>query len=438
MASKIQLVSLRLNQLQQALAAGNTNALELFWQEVARQGTPLVEAVEDNDGEVWVTFLWRAAEPVENVVVVGQLASAGQDFAGNQMAHWPKTGLWYKSYRLRADLRAAYCLSPNDSLVPFHQVEDWAARTATWQPDPLNPRTLKVPEHETLLSILELPAAASQPWFEPRPGVPAGEIVSHRLQSHILDNERTVWVYTPPGYSAAVEACGLLILFDGWAYLDVIKAPTTLDNLLADGLIPPFIAVLVDIVDFGVRSRELPCYPPFADFVTQELLPWITQQYRIAADPARRIVGGFSFGGLAAAFIGLRHSGQFGNVLSQSGSFWWKPEDELEPEWLARRFAVNEKVELKVYLDVGALETEPALENGPSMLVANRHMRNVLQAKGYPVHYAEYAGGHDYLAWRGSFAEGLMALVETKLAGGHSRVDQITLSSSTGDRRDAS
>jgi enterochelin esterase family protein len=415
MSSNSQLISPRLKQLQQALAAGNTTALELFWQEVAQQGTPLVEAVENNDEEVWVTFLWRAAEPVENVVVIGQLAS-GQNFAENRMAPLPKTNLWYKTCRLRSNLRAAYCLSPNDSLIPFHQVEDWAARTATWQPDPLNPRTLQVPEHETLLSILELPAAPPQPWFEPRPGVPTGDMVSHRLHSRILDNERTVWIYTPPGYSAAAEACGLLILFDGWAYLDVIKAPTTLDNLLGDGLIPPFIAVLVDIVDFGVRSRELPCYPPFADFISQELLPWVSQRYRVAPDPARRIVGGFSFGGLAAAFMGLRHSEQFGNVLSQSGSFWWKPEDALEPEWLTRQFALKDKVKLQIYLDVGLLETEPTYGNGPSMLVVNRHLRNVLQAKGYPVHYAEYAGGHDYLSWRGSFAEGLMTLMGTNLA----------------------
>jgi enterochelin esterase family protein len=131
-----------------------------------------------------------------------------------------------------------------------------------------------------------------------------GEIVNHRLYSQILDNERTLWVYTPPGYTAEAEPYGLLLLFDGWAYLDVIKAPTMLDNLLADGLIPPLVTVLLDIIDFGVRSRELPCYPPFADFVTQELLPWLTQHYHITPDPAQRIVGGFSFGGLAAAFIG--------------------------------------------------------------------------------------------------------------------------------------
>ncbi len=42
----------------------------------------------------------------------------------------------------------------------------------------------------------------------------------------------------------------------------------------------------------------------------------------MTADPARTIVGGSSYGGLAAAFAGLRASDIFGNVLLQSGSFW--------------------------------------------------------------------------------------------------------------------
>ena len=41
----------------------------------------------------------------------------------------------------------------------------------------------------------------------------------------------------------------------------------------------------------------------------------------------------------------------------------------------------------------------------------NRHIRNVLQAKGYDVHYAEFPGGHDYLCWRGTLAEGLLVLI---------------------------
>jgi enterochelin esterase-like enzyme len=66
------------------------------------------------------------------------------------------------------------------------------------------------------------------------------------------------------------------------------------------------------------------------------------------------------------------------------------------------------RLPLRFYLDVGIFE------NGfkdPSMLVANRHMRDVLLAKDYPVTYAEYVGGHDYPCWEITLLQGLLALV---------------------------
>lgn len=400
----------RINRLLQALQLGKQEELEAFWCEVAQRGTPLVEDIAGSEQYVLVTFLWRASDETENVVVIGQLGS-GQDFAENCMCRLLNTDLWHKTYQLRSDLRAAYSLSPNDSLIPYHAVEDWLERTATWQPDPLNPNSIDVPEQPKPLSTFELPNAPPQPWRFARADVPAGHIEESRFYSKILNNERTVWTYTPPGYGTNQEPYSLLVLFDGAAYLHVMDAPTTLDNLFADRQIPPLVAVLIDNVDFATRAVELTCHPPFAAFVTQELIPWVQQHYHVETDPSRAIVAGFSFGGLAATFIGLTHSAVFGNILSQSGSFWWKPQESQEHEWLTRQFTLEERHPLRIYLDVGLLETEATHGNGPSMVVVNRHMRNVLESKGYPVDYNEYAGGHDYQYWRGSLADGLIALM---------------------------
>ena len=148
-----------------------------------------------------------------------------------------------------------------------------------------------------------------------------------RIRSVVLDNERRVWVYLPPGYDPGQDAghapYAVLVVFDALAYLHAIPTPAILDNLLAAHKLPPCVALFVDNVD---RDHELPCSAPFADFLAHELLGWARERYPLTSDPARTVVAGSSYGGLAATFAGFRHSEVFGAVLSQSGAFWWRPE----------------------------------------------------------------------------------------------------------------
>jgi enterochelin esterase-like enzyme len=253
-------------------------------------------------------------------------------------------------------------------------------------------------------------AAPPQPYHERRLDVPRGHIEMFHLRSTILGNERRVWVYTPPGYTSEGEAYGLLVLFDGLAYIDLVPTPVILENLLAEGKIPPVVGVLIDSLSHEVRSRELACYQPFVDYLTQELLPWVRYGYHVTSDPARTIVGGSSMGGLAASFAALRAPEIFGNVLSQSGSYWWRPDGDIEHEWLARQYVKSPRLPLRFYLDVGLRELSSTPGGGPTQVVVNRHMRNVLQAKGYEVHYAEFHGGHEYICWRGTIVDGLLTL----------------------------
>ncbi|PYR04188.1 MAG: hypothetical protein DMG00_24305 [Acidobacteria bacterium] len=54
--------------------------------------------------------------------------------------------------------------------------------------------------------------------------------------------------------------------------------------------------------------------------------------------------------------------------------------------------------------------------NGGAILEPSRHRRDVLLAKGYEVHYQQFNSGHDYLNWRGTLADGLIALAGTDIA----------------------
>jgi enterochelin esterase family protein len=101
----------------------------------------------------------------------------------------------------------------------------------------------------------------------------------------------------------------------------------------------------------------------------------------------------------------------FGKVISQSGAFQWWPEGDTEDEWLARKFVDARTGPVEFYLDAGILEVGAWRPGSPSLLVANRHLRDVLRAKGYTVHYKEFNGGHNYIIWQGTLADELVALL---------------------------
>ncbi len=410
----------RIAALQQAVKAGDTNAVEDFWQEMAVAGTPLIEPLPDRDDYALVTILWRANEETTHVVFYSELLR-GMGWNGWEDAllfRLSGTDVFYRTYHVRTDTRFVYWIAPNHPLHHMRDVQDWEAYHAHWRLDPLNPRVFV---QDLDRSYVEMPAASPQPWFQPRAGVPTGKVEQIPWRSTLLDNDRSLWIYTPPGYQSNSQPLPLLFLFDGDIYTSHIPVPTICDNLIAAGQIPPLIVVMLDSPH---REQELYCNERFVSFLAEELYPWVRQTYHVTADPRQTIVGGASAGGVTAAFAGLRHPEIFGNVLSQSGAFGWSREARAAPawsygipppdSWLIEQFAIAERLSLRFYLEAGLLEDQ---RDAPytTVLRANRHMCDVLRAKGYWLHYKEYCGGHQYINWRGTLPEGLMALLGNNL-----------------------
>jgi enterochelin esterase family protein len=80
---------------------------------------------------------------------------------------------------------------------------------------------------------------------------------------------------------------------------------------------------------------------------------------------------------------------------------------------MVQQFLASPTLPVKFYLDAGTFEMDSAGEGG-DILEASRHLRDVLRAKGYEVHYQQFVGGHDGLSWRGTLADGLIALLGSK------------------------
>ena len=418
-------LSPRLQALQERLKSGDRNALDSFWKEIAERGAPIIEPAAGSEDEVLVTMLWRAREDTRNVFVF-RLGDVSKP-----MTRLLDTDLWFKTFRLQKGARFTYQFAAN-----LPDPKEWRGVTqfaGAVRNDPLNPFQFTEhynefnPYEGSSFSAVELPTAEPQSWIVVRRNVPTGRLQRDKFTSKLLENERPIWIYTPHGYAAGKKPYGLLVLTDGGIYVNTGRLATTLDNLIAAGLIPPLVAVMVDNPN---RWRELSCNSTYADFLAQEIVPWARANYHATDRPERTIIGGTSLGGLQAACVGLKHAEVFGNVLSQSGDFKWKPDDEKEWEWLKRQFAARPRLPLRFSFEVGLMEgtwwwrdlmakqpnAPPANLIDPTFLAANRNLRDTLQSKGYGVHYTEFNGNHGMLNWRGTLASHLIALVGIKPA----------------------
>lgn len=241
-----------------------------------------------------------------------------------------------------------------------------------------------------------------------------GKVVKYRFSSQILKNRRDIWVYTPPKYSKEGSSYPVVLIFDGQAYISsLIPVPQMLDRLIAQNLIPDTVAIFVSSINQPARNLELPCYQPFADFLARELLPWARKSYNITSDPLKTIVAGSSYGGLAAAYVAFKYPDLFGNVLSQSGAFWWRPSEAAREQWIIKQFTDAPKLSLRFYLDAGNQETE-ARGQYSSILSVNQKMYDTLNSKGYTVYYTEFDGGHEYKYWAKAFPRAITALLNAE------------------------
>ncbi|TWU35755.1 Enterochelin esterase [Novipirellula aureliae] len=400
------LASPTLRKLKKHLASGGDTSD--FWEKMQQQGTPLVETTNVEPPldatEALITFLWRGAK--RNVRLFG--APSGDH---DELARLPGSDIWYRSYRVPKTARIDYRLAPDVPQFDGTATEQRRAILATAQRDPFNPRhePTKTVDIYDGVSIVELPDAPDPIWTTPNPSLPTGTVKTYRLTSQILGNTRDIHLYRTAGYRPDSPENAIVVTFDGDQYLNEIKLPLIFDNLVAAGKIPPTAAIMICNPSQQRRSAELPCNDNFARFIADELMPWVNEQ-DIHAARERTVIVGASFGGLASAFLGLKHPEIFGNVMSQSGSFWWAPggfeaKGNVESQWLTRQYVTAPLQPVHYYLDVGTFETPSEI------LPCTRHLRDVLQAKGYDVKYNEFVGGHGYFYWRYSLADGIIHLL---------------------------
>jgi len=428
---KKQWMSPTISKLRNDIFNGDISSIAKFWEKLENEGTPLIETISGDETHKLVTFIVRADEDTRNAVIICALADQDDIISHNICERIKNTEILYKSFVVLNGTRTVYTISKNNSLKYKHFYDNLMRNWDTCSPDPFNSKKYvqryrrEGKSFQLEYSVLEMPDAKPRTWSLPNKDVIPGNLEELDFYSEILKSDRKIWVYTPNNFDIKGKPYSFLLFFDGKAYLEFTQPQIILDNLQAKNKISPVVAIFVHNYSGFMRGKDLNCYPPYADFIAKELIPWARENYNISSNPAHSVLIGSSSGGLTASFIGFKYPETFRNILSQSGYYawypgyswfqynlkfygddyvrWWSKEEEKEEEWLTQQFLRSKKLPLKFYLNVGNLETRA--------IQPIRNFRKMLQDKEYDHLYEEYPGGHEYIAWREYLPDGLIYLI---------------------------
>ncbi len=134
--------------------------------------------------------------------------------------------------------------------------------------------------------------------------------------------ETSYGVYLPYGYDENQEY-PILVLFHGGGGYDGSwfnnGLANILDNMIAEGRLEPTIVVTPNGEDFPAEDADLRWdRDAITDFVVNDLLPHMAEEYNASTDPSRRAIGGLSQGGAAIMNAYFNATEEFGYYIDMS------------------------------------------------------------------------------------------------------------------------
>jgi enterochelin esterase family protein len=158
------------------------------------------------------------------------------------------------------------------------------------------------------------------------------------LKSNPLGDKyiRDLCVYLPPDYESETDKnfptvyCLTGFTGRGKMFLnDNAFTPNLaerLDKLIGNGTIKPMIAVLPDCFTYygGSQYINSSATGNYEDYLTEEIVPFVDENFHTINDANSRAVMGKSSGGYGALVMAMRHADQFGLVCSTAGDAYFE------------------------------------------------------------------------------------------------------------------
>ena len=142
--------------------------------------------------------------------------------------------------------------------------------------------------------------------------------------------DREVSVYLPPGYSESDQP--YVALWDLAAFTNAgpghlnwrnhgENLPTRLDRLIGEGVMEPALVVIPDCYTSlgGNQYVNSPSVGRYADYLVEELVPFVESQFNLARSRHGRAVFGKSSGGYGALYQAMVYPDTWGAAASHAG-----------------------------------------------------------------------------------------------------------------------
>jgi len=238
--------------------------------------------------------------------------------------------------------------------------------------------------------------------------VPHGAVSSKYYYSKVTESWRKLFVYTPPGYDKNIEKKYPVVYIqhgggeDETGWVEQGKTDLILDNLIYEGKAKSMIFVIANgNVRAGGGGYSTEGMASFKKEMTQNIVPFIDENYRTLSDAKNRALCGLSMGGGQSFYVGLGSldyfnsvgvfsSGLFGGIRNPSGSTF-DAEKEM-PGLLSKSAEFNKKLDL-FYISCG--EQDMRIEHTKKAV-------GTMKENGLEVEFNSFPGDHEWQVWRKS------------------------------------
>lgn len=197
-------------------------------------------------------------------------------------------------------------------------------------------------------------------------------VIAEKINIHstVLNEERTIFVSTPPGYDQSTSAYPVMYVLDG--SVNAIHFTSGLiSDLATRALCPNMIIVAISNTD---RFRDMTPTPydrnpnrpsggadKFLQFIETELFPFIEEKYRTLP---YRIFKGHSASGICVTHAFLSHNHMFNAYIGISPSLWW--DSNLFSKTAEERLGEMNFKHKHFYFSTGSKETAHNIEGAQS------------------------------------------------------------------------